>query len=84
MAQPARIPDAKVECCCVNTRIAEGDRTARLADMGVDKLVCIYTASSTGIYMQETPLEYHGGGGNTVRRSSSCFHNVSLFSFRPE
>jgi hypothetical protein len=39
MAQPARIPDTKVEYCCANTTIAEEDRAARLVDMGVDRFV---------------------------------------------
>jgi hypothetical protein len=73
MAQPARIPDTKVECCCVNTIIAEGDRTARLVDMGVDKLVCIHASSSSSIYMWEAPPECHGGGGNTVHGALSKF-----------
>jgi hypothetical protein len=41
MAQPARIPDREIECCCANTMIAEGDRKTRLRCMGLGSLTSI-------------------------------------------
>ena len=35
MAQPVRIPDTKIECCCANTMVDRGDRAAKMAGMDV-------------------------------------------------